>query len=98
MHRRIVITVFIFLAGMAASAAAPAQSTDPSVLTIDRIFNSDEFDAKNIGALRWLKSGDAYTKLEPSADIKGGMDLVSYDAATNVRNTLIPASKLIPKG
>ncbi|MBX7169840.1 MAG: S9 family peptidase [Pyrinomonadaceae bacterium] len=78
--------------------AAFAQSTDPTLLTIDRIFNSNEFGAQGVGGFRWLKSGDAYTKIEPSATVKGGTDLVSYDVAKNTRTILIFAEKLIPKG
>ncbi|MGI8787182.1 MAG: S9 family peptidase [Pyrinomonadaceae bacterium] len=74
------------------------QKTDASLLSIDRIFNSDEFAAKGIGQIRWLESGDAYTKIEPSPTVEGGTDLVSYDAATNRRTVLIAAEKLIPKG
>jgi dipeptidyl-peptidase-4 len=70
--------------------------TDSSLLTIDRIFNSDEFNSQGIGAVRWLKSGDAYTKIEASEKVKGGRDLVSYDAATGARSILLSADKLIP--
>lgn len=75
-----------------------AQTSDPSLLSIERIFNSDDFSAKGIGGLRWMKSGDAYSKIERSATVEGGNDLVSYDAATNARTVLLSAEKLIPKG
>ncbi|HEX8737449.1 MAG TPA: S9 family peptidase [Pyrinomonadaceae bacterium] len=78
--------------------AQTQQQTDPSLLSIDRIFNSDDFNSQGIGGLRWLKSGDAYTRLERSASGKGGADLVSYDAATNQRTVLLSAEKLIPTG
>jgi dipeptidyl-peptidase-4 len=83
---------------VATCVAAQTQSTDPSLLTIDRIFESSDFDPKGIGGLRWLKSGDAYSKIEPSPTLKGGTDLVSYDAATNKRTVLVPAEKLVPPG
>jgi len=75
-----------------------AQTSDPSLLSIERIFNSDDFSAKGIGGLRWMKSGDAYSKIERSATVEGGNDLVSYNAATNSRTVLLSAEKLIPKG
>lgn len=75
-----------------------AQTTDSSLLTIDRIFNSDEFNPQGVGGFRWLKSGDAYTKIELSATVKGGTDLVSYDVEKNTRTVLISAEKLIPTG
>lgn len=80
------------------SVYAQAQQLDPSILTLDRIFNSEDFQPKGIGGLRWLKSGDAYSKIEPSPTVKGGTDLVSYDAATNARTVLISAEKLVPQG
>lgn len=74
------------------------QTSDPSLLSIERIFNSDDFSAKGVGGLRWMKSGDAYSKIERSATVQGGSELVSYDAATNTRTVLLSAEKLIPKG
>ncbi len=75
-----------------------AQEADPSLVTIDRIFTTDYFAPKFVGGFRWLKSGDAYSKIERSTTVQGGTDLVSYDAATNQRTVLLPAEKLIPKG
>ncbi len=80
------------------AAFVPAQTADSSVLTIDRIFNSGEFSPQSVGGFRWLKSGNAYTKIEPSASVKGGTDLVSYDVEKNTRTVLISAEKLIPSG
>ena len=74
-----------------------AQTNDPKLLNIDRIFNSDDFSVQSVGGFRWLKSGNAYTKIEPSASIKG-TDLVNYDVEKNTRNVLISAEKLIPQG
>lgn len=93
--RRIIsvcLSVFIL------SFPALAQTNDSSLLTIDRIFNSDEFAAKSVGGFTWLKSGNAYAKIEPSESVKGGTDLVSYDAASGKRTILLSAGKLIPKG
>lgn len=75
-----------------------AQSADSSMLTLDRIFSNREFDFKRLGGFRWQKNGDSFAKLEPSATIKGAMDLVGYEIETNRRNVLLSAEKLIPKG
>lgn len=75
-----------------------AQDADPSALNLDRIFVKNEFNPKGLGGFRWLKSGDSFAKLEPSKTIKGAMDLVAYDAATNNRSMLIAAERLIPSG
>lgn len=71
---------------------------DPAILTIDRIFNSGEFSAQGVGGFRWLKSGNAYTRIEPSANIKGGTDLVSYDVEKGTKTVLVSAEKLVPAG
>jgi dipeptidyl-peptidase 4 len=75
-----------------------AQTPDPSQLTLERIFSSDEFLPTRLGGFRWLKDGDSFAKLEPSATVKGGQELVSYRIETDRRDVLIPAEKLIPKG
>src|SRR6187549_577874 len=77
-----------------AQQPAPA----PSALTVERIFDSDEFQPARFGGFRWLKDGNSFAKLEPSPTIKGSMDLVRYEAATNKRDVLLAAEKLIPKG
>ena len=65
-------------------------------LTLDRIFNSDDFAPQSLGRPRWLADGSGYTKLEPGQS--GGRDLVRYDAATGNRTILLPASRLVPAG
>ncbi|HEY8559147.1 MAG TPA: S9 family peptidase [Pyrinomonadaceae bacterium] len=95
-NRSKILLLWLLLVG--AATFAPAQEADSGLLTTDRIFNSDYFAPKSVGGFRWLKSGDAYSKIERSATVRGGTDLVSYDAATNQRTVLLPAEKLVPKG
>ena len=80
------------------SQVAIAQQPDASRLTIERVFDSDEFQPARFGGFRWLKDGNSFARLEPSPTTKGSMDLVRYDAATNKRDVLLPAEKLIPTG
>jgi len=75
-----------------------AQEEDPSILSLERIFGSDEFRNQRFGPARWLEGGDAYTTLEPSPDLEGGMDIVRYEAASGARSVLVPASRLVPTG
>ena len=83
---------------LAVSIATPAQTTDPSRLTVERIFASDEFQPARFGGFRWLRDGDSYSRLEPSPTIKGAFDLVSYRVDSDKRDVLIAADKLIPSG
>jgi len=96
MNRYKILLVCVLLFGV--HAFVYAQVSDPSMLSVERIFNSDDFNPQGVGGLRWLKSGDAYTRIERSATVQGGTDLVSYDAATNDRKVLLAAEKLVPKG
>ena len=91
---------FLFLLLLLVPHALLAQqpAPDTSHLTLERIFNSDEFQPARFGGFRWLKDGNSFGKLEPSPTIKGSMDLVRYDAATNKRDVLLAAEKLIPTG
>src|SRR5215207_9611943 len=90
------LCALVFLPQAAALAQQPAPDT--SRLTVERIFSGDEFQPARFGGFRWLKDGNSFAKLEPSPTTKGSMDLVRYEAATNKRDVLLPAERLIPKG
>ncbi len=89
-----VLSLFI----ISLSIVSFSQNSDESLLSIDRIFNSADFRLQGVGGFRWLKSGNAYTRIERSEKVKSGTDLVSYDVEKNTRNVLISAEKLIPQG
>jgi dipeptidyl-peptidase-4 len=74
--------------------AARGQDPDPAKLTLDRVFNSDDFRGDRAPAVKWLDGG-AYTTLEPSKTHKGASDLVKVDAAGKAE-VLVPAEKLVP--
>jgi len=98
MNRYKILLVWAMLFSFQVAVLGQTAQTDNSLLNIERIFNSDEFVGQGVGGFRWLKSGDAYTRIERSATVQGGTDLISYDAATNDRKVLLAADKLIPKG
>ncbi len=74
------------------------QNADKGILTLDRIFSSDEFRSETFGPARWLEDGSAYTTLEPSAIDNKARDIVRYEAASGARVVLIAAASLIPGG
>ena len=76
--------------------AVSAQTSDSSVVTLDRIFAEGDFDTDGFYGFRWLKSGSAYTLVEPND--KGETDLVAYDVEKGTRTVLLAGSKLIPAG
>jgi dipeptidyl-peptidase 4 len=97
-YRVFLLWALLFSLQALAFAQQTQPQTDASLLTLERIFNSDDLGVKGIGGFRWLKSGDGYSKLENSTTVQGGRDLVAYDAATQQRTVLLAAEKLIPKG
>jgi dipeptidyl-peptidase 4 len=79
-------------------SALSAQQADSSLLSLERIFSSDEFTPERLGPVRWLDNAPAYVKLEADSALPGGRGLVRYDAATGKREVWVPASRLVPKG
>jgi dipeptidyl-peptidase-4 len=90
-----------FLLAWCTVAAAPATAQDrptSPALSLERIFSTREFAAERFGPARWMRDGETFTTLEPSADVKGARDLVLYSAATGARRVLVSAARLVPEG
>ncbi|HNJ72623.1 MAG TPA: DPP IV N-terminal domain-containing protein, partial [bacterium] len=85
-----ILSMFLFLQW-------PLVSQDSTMLSLERIFDSDELQPRFFGPARWLKNGKGYTTLEVSDRVEG-KDIIKYDAATGTRTVLIGAEKLIPQG
>jgi dipeptidyl-peptidase-4 len=97
--RRISFYVFgLVVAGLSSRLAAQRPATDTSLLTVDRIFGSQEFRGGSLAALAWLSDGVGYSMLEPAAGGKAGRDIVRYDAETGLKTILVPAARLVPSG
>ena len=74
---------------------AQAAKADPGILTVDRIFNSKEFELESAPTTRWRKNGAVSISLE-SGD--KGQKLVSHDLNSGIQETLVPEHWLIPAG
>jgi dipeptidyl-peptidase-4 len=85
----------LLLVALALPGAAIAQ--DSSVLTLERIFASREFQSDFFGPARWLADGSGYSTVEVSRSVRG-LDIVKYDPSTGGRQVLVPASRLVPAG
>jgi len=83
---------------LALSAALLAQTPDSSLLTLDRIYSSDEFAPEPLGGPSWIPGEAAYARLEPDSAAQGAAVLVRYDAASGRREVWVPASRLVPAG
>jgi dipeptidyl-peptidase-4 len=84
----------LLIVSLLTPAVAHSQTPDPSKLTLDRIFASDDFRGDRVPAVNWLEGG-SYTTLQPSKTAKGGSEIVRVDAAGK-SEVLVPAEKLIP--
>ncbi|MGN6391363.1 MAG: S9 family peptidase [Gemmatimonadales bacterium] len=92
-RRAVSLTVF----ALSLCASLAAQTPDSSQLTLDRIFNSDEFAPDPLGDVRWLPGEAAYTRVEPDS-ASGALALVRYDAASGARTVWVPPARLVPPG
>ncbi len=77
---------------------ASAQSTDPGVLTLERIFSANEFSVAGFGPARWLEDGTGYTTLEASEQYPDSKEIIRYNPQSGNREILVTASLLIPEG
>lgn len=79
-------------------AVAVPQTSDSTLLSIERIFASRDFMGDRFGPARWLGNGSAYTTLETSETVQGARDIVRYDTKTGARSILVSASLFTPPG
>ena len=91
--RHAFVSVLFLYTTLAFGQTPPAN--DPTKLSLDRIFNTDDFKGQSAPNIQWLKNG-AHTLLAPSKEIKEGKDIVRIDA-DGKREILVPATKLIPE-
>ena len=97
MHRRFTVAPLLLVLMAGLQAGPRAQQPDPALVTLDRIFDSRDFQLERFGLARWLGEA-AYTTLEPSATVSGARDIVRHDARTGAPEVLVPASRLVPRG
>jgi dipeptidyl-peptidase 4 len=60
-----------------------------SLLSLDRLFDSKEFDSKPFGPARWLAEDAGYTTLEPAAGDEKVKELIRYDLQSGSRSVLV---------
>lgn len=87
----------LLLVTLLATFAQAGESPDPARLTIERIFDSQEFVGESLSA-RWAKDGNGYLTLESSAAVPAGRDIVRHDAQSGQTRVLVSAARLVPPG
>ena len=71
---------------------------DTTLLTLDRIFDSGEFQERGLGEYRWSRRTASYFTFETPQTGGKGRDLVRNDAATGRKEIVVPASNFVPEG
>lgn len=111
----LVLVLNLFRAGVVTAVGWAAdenkpQSSDKSLLSLERVFSTNEFRTERFGPARWLRHHTGYSTLEPSnADNHKnggknggknivGTNIVRYDPETGEREILVYAGRLVPPG
>ncbi len=99
MSKTSIKTIFLFLFFVLFFSLKAAEIlSDPSILTLERIFSADEFRAQKFGPARWLQHQPGYTTLEPSVAKTGSKDIVRYNPKTGKREIMVSADWIVPPG
>ena len=90
------LLALLFLGALTPARAQTAD--DPSLLTVDRIYNSGEFRQEYLPQIQWIENGEAYLTFEASTSTERALDIVRYSSATHERSIFIPAKSLLVEG
>ena len=88
----------IFLSVITSNLTFAQQQTDSKLLTIDRIYNSNEFLQDFERPMQWIENGEAYIIIEESDSVSGGDDLIKYTSEKQERSVFISAESLLVNG
>lgn len=106
------MSIFLGACAQPAIDKSPVELQANQSLTLEAIFQDEEYEAKEPGQIRWLEDGSGYTSLEiveeyrdvePEKDADGEFvewprDIVFHDPATLESSILISALQLTPPG
>lgn len=89
---------FAFFLSVTTPLSAQDAASDPSLLTLDRIFSKRDFREESAGTMRWSHKGSYHFMFVPPAEGKEGRDLVKVDPETEAKTVLVSAQEMIPVG
>jgi len=72
-----------------------AQDMDQSLLTIDRIYASDEFRQEHLPSIQWTDNGESYVIIEYSDKQN---ELIKYNTASQEKTVYLSYAQLTPPG
>ena len=87
----------LIVGAMLAAISARAQLRESAARLVARTMGNPEFRPRSFRGGTWLRNGDAYLDIEPSA-AGIGSDIVKYGTARGAREIFVGASRLIPSG
>lgn len=93
MRKKLGVSLLLFVASLGLKAQV---SSDPSQLTIDRIYASGEFRGDYQAPISWIDGGNAYVIVEMND--QQIPQLIKYDTATGKQSLLLSAEELTPEG
>ena len=68
------------------------------MLSLDRIYNSNEFVQEYERPMQWIENGDAYIIVEKSQTISNADELIRYDTKTQKRSVFVAGESLTIDG
>ena len=74
------------------------EGTDESKLSLERIFQEDDYSEESFGPARWLPDSSGYVIVEASEGEAGGRDFVRYTPGETEGRVLVHSRHLIPSG
>lgn len=80
------------------AGAKLGDKTDPSRLTLQRIFASADFTGESASSAHWMKKMGGYVTQDSPGKAKGAADLVHHDPETGKKEVLVEGSDLVPPG
>ncbi|NMM47853.1 S9 family peptidase [Marinigracilibium pacificum] len=86
------ILFFLILGGL----SSLGYSQESKLLTLDRIYNSNEFSQDYQNPISWIENGDAYIILEYNDQNQN--ELIKYDSKKQTASPLLSATQLTPEG
>ncbi|SDE96820.1 dipeptidyl-peptidase-4 [Pricia antarctica] len=88
-------TALLVLLLLVSSLLLQGQETETSLLTLDRIFNSNEFRGESQRPISWVDNGNAFITIEKNSE--GVDELVKYLSRDNTQSSFLSTEQLTPK-
>lgn len=95
--RWVCLALLLIVPGLLEAVRADEAELDP-ILTLDRIFDGNDFDSQRFGPARWLDHRLGYTTLDDAAEPASGRDIVLHHPETGAAEILVPSRLLVPAG